>query len=122
MSAPGSFEYAGGEFEHDAPYVEDGESGGGVGDLNSLLADLIGSGEYDDDDPDTCFSINAAASFAAISAPEEQLAELPLKALDVETLVNLVDVLTPTEIMQVREENSVERRDKEENSAYRPRD
>lgn len=100
------FVYAGGEFENDAPYVPDEGSatdgGGGASDMDALLSDLIGSGSYDAaEDADTCFSMNAAASFAAISEPEEQVAELALQVLDAETLVNVVDVVTPVEVMQV---------------------
>jgi hypothetical protein len=97
------FVYAGGEFENDAPYVPDeAAAGGGVDDMDALLSDLIGSGSYDaTEDADTCFSMNAAASFAAIIQPEEQVAELSLKVLDAETLVNIVDVVTPVELMQV---------------------
>ena len=105
-SSAQQFEYAGGEFENDAPYVEEDDhksaDGGDVDDLNSILADLIGSGDYDQSShADTCFSINAAASFAAISQPEEELAEFELRRLEVESLINVVDVITPIELMQI---------------------
>ena len=101
MSDEKQFIYAGGEFENDAPYVDEDDAGG-VDGMTSLLSELIGSGSYDDaDHADTCFSQNAAASFAALSAPEEQVSELTLKALDAESLVSIADVITPVELMQV---------------------
>ena len=129
-SGVAGFVYEGGEFADDAPYVEemhgigvagssaafgqDGSSssggaapssgGGGFGDLDTLLSSLLDGAEGDDgvgDDPDTCFSINAAASFAALVSPEEQIAEIGLQALDPEQAQAAVDVMTPLEIAQM---------------------
>lgn len=108
MSEEKQFEYAGGEFENDAPYVEESDGFGGVtgtDDLHTILGDLgiiDPSSGFDYDAADSCFSLNAAGSFAAISQPEEELEELkPLKHLKLEDLINIVDVSTPLEVIQV---------------------
>jgi len=54
-----------------------------------------------DDDEATFFQINAAASFAAVVAPEDQLAELALQQLDLDRACEAIDALTPLELAQV---------------------
>ena len=149
------FEYFGGEFPDDAPFVEslhglaapgsaaafgepagtneaegggdrdDGDGGGDDsgstgGDLDALLSSLMGGGggEVGGDfgfgsggsewagcsDPaggEIFFRINAAASFAALIAPEEQTAGIDLSEMDAQTAAEIVDALTPVELMQV---------------------
>lgn len=156
-ASPADFEYCGGEFPDDAPFVEslhglaapgsaaafgapagtneaegggvddgdgrgeDSGAGGGSGDLDLLLSSLMGGGgEGGGDfgfgfgsgvsewagcsDPaggEIFFRINAAASFAALVAPEEQTAEIDFSQMDAQTAAEIVDALTPVELMQV---------------------
>jgi hypothetical protein len=153
-ASPSDFEYFGGEFPDDAPFVEslhglaapgsaaafgapaggmeaegegdrdDGGDGhdsgadGGGGDLDALLSSLMGgeggggdfgfgsggsewAGCSDPAGGEIFFRINAAASFAALVAPEEQTAEIDFSQMDAQTAAETVDALTPIELMQV---------------------
>ena len=150
-ASPADFEYFGGEFPDDAPFVESlhglaapgsaaafgapaggmeaegegdsddggdghdsGAHGSGGGDLDALLSSLMGGGDFgfgsggsewagcsDPAGGEIFFRINAAASFAALVAPEEQTAEIDLSEMDAQTAAEIVDALTPVELMQV---------------------
>ena len=169
-ASPADFEYFGGEFPDDAPFVESlhglaapgsaaafgapaggmeaegegdsddggdghdsGAHGSGGGDLDALLSSLMGGGggvggdfgfgfgsgpgvsEWagcsDPAGGEIFFRINAAASFAALVAPEEQTAEIDFSQMDAQTAAETVDALTPVELMQVRQRFTAGRAD-----------
>src|SRR4051794_38979215 len=104
MSNPADNNFISG-FPDDSPYIEENIATAGTGtvgtdptDLDALLNNLLADGIDGEDDPDTAFSINAAASFAALVEPEQQITELHLQEISLETAQTITELLTPFEL------------------------